>query len=72
MNNNSEGHQSETRFDAPDMSDLMERSTELTNRTRVVLQDMAEISRRLNEAITRSDRLLRTSSHLLRPNEDQI
>ena len=59
MNNKPEGPPERTSFDAPDISSLYQRSQELAARTKVVCENMTEISRRMHEAIARGDQILR-------------
>ena len=47
-----------TRFASPDISHLVDRSTELRNRTRAVFEDMRRTSLRLHEALKHSTNFL--------------
>ena len=72
MNNSSEGHgPPETRFDIPDVSDLMRRTEELAIRARELNENMAAISRRIHEAIAISDEYLCTRRRPMPENQDQ-
>jgi hypothetical protein len=66
MNKQPDGPPVGTCFDAPDVSRLYERSQELTARTKIVIDRMAKISRRMNEAIAYSDRILQEIDKLKR------
>lgn len=63
MNDNFEYTPRDIRFDAPDLSDLDERSRELFERSRMILENMTKTLHRLQEAIDRSEKFLRKGNH---------